>query len=423
MSTSSGLIERIKGIILKPDVEWAVIDAEPATVASLYQGYILILAAIGPVAGFLHGVLFGYSVAGFSYRPSFMGALSSAVVQYVLGLVMVFIVALIIDALAPTFQGQKSQIQALKLVAYSSTASWLCGIFSLIPGLGFLGILGLYSIWLFWRGLPVMMKSPPEKSLAYTAVIIVIGIIASVIISPVALWLTGETGGMGQYSSTDDGKLGSFKLPGGGEVNLDKLQQAAKVMEEQTKAAEAGASMTGPAMTGGSMTGGTMSGGHNPGAASNASASGAPAGIVSTDTLKGFLPASLSGGLDRTELSSVGGQVAGFGGSTVEAKYGGNGRELTLTVTDLGAIGAFASLGGALGISGDKETPTSYSKLSQEDGNTVAEEYDRQSHSGSYGLILASRFMVRAEGSSISMDDLRKAVKTVDLAKLQALAK
>ena len=71
--------------------------------------------------------------------------------------------ALIIDALAPTFNGTKNQIQALKVAAYCSTASWMAGIFALIPGLRFFGILGLYSLYLLYLGLPVLMKSPQGK--------------------------------------------------------------------------------------------------------------------------------------------------------------------------------------------------------------------------------------------------------------------
>jgi Yip1 domain len=104
----------------------------------------------------------------------------------VLTLIVVYVLALIIDALAPTFSGTKSQIQALKVAAYSYTAAWLAGIFALVPGLRFLGILGLYSLYLLYTGLPVLMKSPAEKALGYTVVVILCGIVLSVIIGLVA---------------------------------------------------------------------------------------------------------------------------------------------------------------------------------------------------------------------------------------------
>jgi hypothetical protein len=383
------LVARAKAIILTPDTEWPIIDAEPATVASLYRNYIMILAAIPPLATFLHGVLFGYGAFGYTYRPSFIHALISAVVQYAFTLGGAYVLAFIVDALAPTFQGQKNLVQALKLVAYASTASWLAGIFSLIPGLGLLGILGLYSLFLFYRGLPVMMKSPPDKSLPYTIVIIVAAIVVAICITPLTFALVGHGGAIGAYSDLGGASSGSITTPNGGEVQLNKLQQAAAAFATAAQHAQ----------------------------------SGPAAPSVPSTTLKSLLPDTVSGGLGRAEVTTAGGQIAGFGGSSAVATYGTGNHQLTLTVADLGAMGALASAGGILGISGDKETPTSYSRISQQDGRTVAEEYDRQTQHGSYAIIVASRFMVHAEGSSISMDDLHNAVASVDVERLESLGK
>jgi hypothetical protein len=81
------------------------------------------------------------------------------IVSYLLTLVMVFVLALIVNALAPTFGGTKDSLRALKLVAYGVTASFLGGIFNLIPALGLLGVLAsLYSIYLIYTGIALMMR-------------------------------------------------------------------------------------------------------------------------------------------------------------------------------------------------------------------------------------------------------------------------
>ena len=49
----SKLIDRVKAILLTPTTEWPVIAAEPETTSGLYTKYIMILAAIGPIAMFL----------------------------------------------------------------------------------------------------------------------------------------------------------------------------------------------------------------------------------------------------------------------------------------------------------------------------------------------------------------------------------
>jgi hypothetical protein len=177
------LVDRVKNILLTPRTEWEVIDAEPTTVADLYKGYILPLAAIGPVAQAIGFSVFGMPVPFLgTYRTPVATAVTQAVVTYVLTLVAVFVLALIIDALAPTFNGTPNRIQALKVAAYSYTASWVAGIFMLIPALSLLSILGLYSLYLLYLGLPILMKAPKEKALAYTAVVVIAGIVLFMLI-------------------------------------------------------------------------------------------------------------------------------------------------------------------------------------------------------------------------------------------------
>ena len=152
------LVDRVKRILLSPQSEWEVIDGEATTPRALYTGYIMPLAAIGPDRD--RDRLLGASASGCRSAARSTGcrsaaAITSAIVTYVLTLVGVYVLGLIIDALAPTFGGTKSPIQALKVAAYSSTAAWVAGIFAIVPGLRMLGILGLYSVYLLYLGLPV----------------------------------------------------------------------------------------------------------------------------------------------------------------------------------------------------------------------------------------------------------------------------
>ena len=110
-------------------------------------------------------------------------ALASGVARYVLALIGVFVLALIIDALAPSFSGQKSRMQALKVAAYASTAAWCAGIFALVPPLAFLGVLGLYSLYLLHSGLPVLMKVPQDRAAGYTLVVVICAIVLFALIA------------------------------------------------------------------------------------------------------------------------------------------------------------------------------------------------------------------------------------------------
>jgi Yip1-like protein len=176
------LVERAKAILLQPKSEWPVIAAEPATVKSIYIGYVVILAAVPAVCGALGLLIAGYITP--------MKAIEMMVLQYALGLFGVYALALIIDALAPQFGGQKDAVQALKVAAYSSTAAWLAGVFALLPPLAVLGILGLYSLYLLYLGLPVLMKAPQDRAIAYTGVVIVAAIVVFIVVDRVTIWAT-----------------------------------------------------------------------------------------------------------------------------------------------------------------------------------------------------------------------------------------
>ena len=169
------LVERVKAILLTPQTEWPVIAREPEDTAALLTNYVAILGLIPALAGFIGGSLIG------GYTPIVAG-LIGAIVSYVLTFVTVFVVALIIDALAPTFGAQKGFPNALKLSVYSYTPSWLAGIFLLIPGLSFLSILGLYGLYLLWLGVPPLMQAPRDKALPYAGAIVLCALVIAILI-------------------------------------------------------------------------------------------------------------------------------------------------------------------------------------------------------------------------------------------------
>jgi hypothetical protein len=172
---SAGLVARVTGILTKPSAEWDVIDGETATVPGLFTGYACILAAIGPIAMVLQHLVFIH------WTLPLIVVL--AVLSYVMSLVGVYIVGFIIDALAPSFDAQKSQVQAMKLAVYSYTAAWVAGILNIVPVLGILAIIAaLYGLYIFWLGLPKLMKAPAEKATGYAVVTVIIAIVVNAVI-------------------------------------------------------------------------------------------------------------------------------------------------------------------------------------------------------------------------------------------------
>jgi len=187
------IVDRVKAILLTPKSEWLVIERESGDPTYLFTNYVAILAAIPAVCGFVGESIIRSLAAIGTVRVGIVFGIAFAIVNYLLAFVMVYVTGLIINALAPTFNGQKNQPNALKLAVYSMTPAWLAGIFSLIPGFSVLGfLLGLYRLYPLWVGLPLLMKSPEEQSVGYAAAIVVCAIVVSLVISAIDLFAAPE---------------------------------------------------------------------------------------------------------------------------------------------------------------------------------------------------------------------------------------
>lgn len=381
-----GLADRAKRLIMTPRSEWTAIDAEPMTVREIFTGWVVPLAAIGPVAGLIGGLAFGYGAFGIVYRPSIGGAVTTAIVSYAMALIGTYVLALIIDALAPTFGGTKNPVAAMKVAAYSATAGWLAGIFGVVPAIAFLSILGLYSLYLLYIGLPLLMKAPADKAIGY----IVATIVAAVVLFALVGAVTSAIGARLMAPALLGTTSGTIGVPGVGTVDMAKLDAATKQM---SAAADQMQNQT-----------------ENPKAATP------PA------TLQAMLPASI-GGWTRTEVESASGGGGGIGGSNATGTYTLGEDRMTLSVSDIGAMGAIAALGAAFNVQSNKQTATGYERTASVGGRMTNEKWDSQNHSGGYSVVLGSRFTVSAEGTARDPVQFKLAIDSVDLGRLESMAK
>lgn len=379
-NSTSGLIDRIKSLVTKPADTWPAIAAEPASPSELITKVAVPLAAIGPVAGFIHGQLWGYGALGFSYKPGLMAGLTGAVVGYVLGLIGVCVLALIADFLAPKFGGTSDRTNAFKLVVWGSTAAWIVGIFQLIPGLDILGLLALYSCYLFYTGAAPLMKVPQDKAAVYTVVTLVAAMVLYFVVAAVTAPVVALFGGgmAGSVTSSTDG--GTLTLPGGGTIDTAGIEAASKQVE--------------------------------------AAANGKKVAIEAAK-LQALLPGSI-GGYTRTATES---QALGGMGSQAEGTYTQGEKSFRLKVVDMSGLGAIAGIGAAMGVEESKEDADGYSKTSTVNGQMQTEEWNKTDSRGKFGTMIATRFMVEAEGQAGSIDELKAAVAAVDPGALAGLAK
>lgn len=400
------LVQRIQDILLKPKDTWPQIDAEPATVQSLYKEWLFILAAIPAVAGFIGLSVLGVGAFGFSYRVPIVSGLVHMVFSYLLSLGMVYLLSLLVNALAPTFGGTPNPLAALKLVAYGSTAGFVGGVFQLLPSLSMLGLLcGLYSVYLIYLGLPVLMRNPPEKSVGYTAVIVVAGIVAGIVVGAVS----GAVLGLGSWGGgrPDSGAV-TIQGPGG-DVTLDtsKMEAAAKRMEALGKQMEE-AQAKGDGAAAGKALGEMM------GAMSGATGGAKP---MPAADLKALLPENL-GDLVRNSVEAQSGSAVGIASSSAKARYGNGDKSIALDITDMGSLAGMASLAGWAHMTLDKEADGRVERVFKQGDRTVREEYRQDGSHAEMTVLLPNGVIVEAKGDQVGIEQLRSAIGSVDLNKL-----
>ena len=425
-ATAVGLVARVKAVLLAPSATWPVIAAEPSSAAAIYGRYVAPLAAIGVIAACIGQTVIGYNVPLLGHmRTGIFAGLGAAVLGYLLSFVSVFVIAWLVDALAPTFGGQRDPLRALKLTAYSYTPAWVAGSLQLVPALSVLALLaGCYGLYLLYLGLPVLMRCPKEKSLGYTVVLILCAIVVSVVIGMLStcaatgLGLTG-IGAMGRPDRADTDAGGVIAGIFGGKSDADKarvseaLSQLQKIGEDAQKAGtrsapdpKASADMTAAL----NAVGAIVSGGKD-------------VQPVDFRKLREMLPETLAG-MKRVDVTGQSGEAMGIKGSSATARYtDGAGASLNVDISDMGSLSGLAGLASRFDPSMEKETETSYERTSKVNGQIVHERYDRRAKSGEISIILAERFNVAVRGNGVEPATLQGAIKQIDMAGIVALAR
>ena len=407
------LIDRVQAILLRPKLTWPVIAAESADTASLYTNYIAILAAIPVVARFIGLSVFGYGGFGISYRVPIVTGVLQMVLSYVLSLIVVYVMALIVDALAPSFGGTKNPIQALKLVAYGCTAAFVGGILNIIPSLGILGVLAaIYSIYLIYTGISPLMRCPPEKSGAYTAVVIVCGIVVGVILGAVLMaFMPARTGyGAAMMGAAGPGGDMTIRTPDGATVTIngDSMAAVAKRMAAAGQRAQVAQNSGDPAAAGKAV--GDMV----------AAMTGSNAKPIAVADLKAMLPESIEG-MTQKSMEASGNEAMGIAVSTAKASYADGDRSIHLSITDTGGLAGMAAIAGWANMTVDKDSDGKIEKVYKDGARTVHEEYRKDGSRSEMTVILANGVIVESEGSAVDMGTVKKVLAGVDLGKIEAL--
>ena len=156
----------------------------PATTMGIMVNYVAVLAAI-PFIATLIGYLWYYSLyIPFGFAGSFVAyAFVYAILTYILDVIGVYVIAMVIGILAPSFGSTSNQIKNLKLASFIFTPVFLIGALNIIPFLGVLEFLGiLYGLYILYLGLPIMLGTPKDKAVTYVVAVVVATFIVYLII-------------------------------------------------------------------------------------------------------------------------------------------------------------------------------------------------------------------------------------------------
>ena len=410
------VIERVKNICLSPKTEWPVIAGETTSAGSLVTGYVAPLAAIGAVAGFVGGAVIGRTLPFIgTYRTSMVAGLSVAVFTFVMAIVGIFILSAIINALAPSFDGEKNSAQAFKVAVYSYTPAWVAGALQVLPMLGTLAVLGgLYGLYLLYLGLPRLMKSPEDKAVGYTVVVVICAIVLSIAITAVGgLFLGAGLIGAGALSRATGGggAATSSEVQFDKNSTLGKLQELGKKIEQSSQKIEA-AEKSGDqsAQIAAAVEGlGTLLGG------------GRRVDPVSIDQLKPFVPQTFAG-LPRTSSNAEKTGIAGLMVSKAEATYSdGAQKRVTLDISDTGGVSGLVGLAGWVGLQGEKEDDNGSERTQKVNGRLMHEKISKTGGDNEFAVVLGDRFVVSARGDGVDLNALKAAVSALDLGKLESM--
>ncbi len=432
---AQGLIARVKNILLSPKTEWPVIAAESSSAGAIYMGYVAPLVAIGVIATFIGHSMIGLPLVG---RVGMVSGLAHAIISFALSFLGVFLIAWIVDLLAPSFGGQRDSLAALKVTVYSFTPGWVAGVLNLVPMLGLLGIIAaLYGLYLLYLGLPVLMRCPADKSVGYTVVTVICAIVMGIVIGTLTtcavgglgLMGLGAMGGLGAHtdraSTADAAAVLSNVFGGKSDADKARVNDALRTLEKMGEQAQqtdraakaAGSTGTQPGATGQVDVNTAL------GAVGQIMAGGKDVQPVDFHKLKDMLPEALPG-MQRKEASGQSGEAMGFKGSSATARYSdGASASISIEIADMGSLSGLAGLAARFDPNMEKETDTGYERTHKVDGQLVHERYDRRYRNGEVGVILADRFAVTVHGNGVDPEALTGALKQIDLTRLASAAR
>jgi Yip1 domain len=443
----AGTLNRVKNILITPKIEWPTIAAEPTTIAQLYIAYVVPLTAWAALISLVRLSLIGTRVPfGGLVRTSLAEALGLAAWTFVASFIGLFLVGLIVNLLAPTFGGTRNQTQALKVAAYSLTPAYVGSVLALSPVLPSLlqFIVLCYGLYVLYLGLPVVMRSPRERALGYTATVVIctflVGIVFTLGAGALGIFthsagLTGNSAAaqeqgaatvgnvIGNALGTDArGKAGLTaalsNLVKAGDQNSapssSPADSGAPTDSAARAAAPANSSPAASAQNAGAAVGGLL------GALGGALGGDHPKQAVDFKALTPLLPADLPG-MQRTDARGESQSAMGVKTASATGTYQGGSGTVHVEISDMTAVSGLMDMASGLVQNTTSESDSGFERDKVIGGRTVHEKYDVPSKHGDITVLVSKRYQVELTGDGVDMDMLEQSLSRIDFARLESM--
>lgn len=185
------LFQHTLGILTHPDSEWAEIRREKQTFARVFLMHVPLLALIPCIAAYIGVTQVGWSIGGGdTVKLTSSSAMWLSIFSYAAMLAAVYILGEFINWMARAYgvSGSSDELhyEGTALAVYISAPVFLASAVFLYPLLWLnvlvVGAAAIYSIYLIYEGIPILMNLTKEQGFMYASSVVTVGLVILVIV-------------------------------------------------------------------------------------------------------------------------------------------------------------------------------------------------------------------------------------------------
>ena len=193
------LLSHVWGLFAHPREEFLLIQKEQADRPTLYITYVLILAAIPPVAIFIGSAMTGWRIGeGDITRMTVPSTISLCILLYIAIIAEIYVLGRAIDWMRDTYTDLcKRSLSGLAMATYIVMPLLVFSVFAVYPTIWMILLTMIvassYSAYLLYAGVPIFFEIPKERGVMFSSAILAIGLVLAVVllIGMVIVWVMG----------------------------------------------------------------------------------------------------------------------------------------------------------------------------------------------------------------------------------------